>query len=449
MKSSEKSSVPRREFLKQAVSGGIGLLILTRSQTVWSYQANSKLNIAIIGAGGRGWDNLNEVSSENIVALCDVDERQAGEAFRRFPNVPKYYDFRRMLEEKGHQIDAVVVSTPDHTHAVASVMAMKMKKHVFCEKPLTRTVYEARVMRETAIKNKVVTQMGNQGTASEGFRRAVELVRAGVIGEVREVHAWFGGGNSPVDRPKEEPPVPPTLQWDLWLGPAPYRPYHPAYLPGGWRNWRDFGTGALGDFGCHTMNVACMALRLNELWTTQRAGQRPIIRVEARASEVHPETYSRWVVIHYEFPARGPLPPVKLTWYNGGPKPPQDLFGGYPMPEGGCLLVGSKGSLLSTDSWNTGFVLLPRQKFEGFQGPPRTLPRSPGHHREWIEACKGGPKPMSSFDYGGPLTEIVLLGNVAVLVGHPIEFDPLKGQIVNCSASNRFLHREYRRGWRL
>ncbi len=440
----------RRKLLRTAGLSGVGLLILRDAKSAWSYQANEKLNIACIGVGGHGFSNLNNVSSETVVALCDVDEQHAASAFQRFPDVPKYHYFLKMLEERHRQIDAVVVTTPDHTHAVVSVMAMKLGKHVYCEKPLTRTVYEAKVMRETAAKRKVVTQMGNQGSASEGLRRAVELAWAGVIGEVREAHVWFGGGNSPNDRPKDEPTIPQGFDWDLWLGPAPYRPFHPAYIRGAWRNWRAFGTGAMGDFGCHTMNLAFRALRLDLLWDPKvKRPPRAFIRVEAEASEVHPETYSRWVIVRYEFPARGNLPPVKLTWSNGGPRPPQEVLFDHPMTDTGCLLVGSKGGILSPDPWNTRFVLLPQKQFEGFQGPPPTLPRSPGHHAEWIQGCKGVAKPFSSFDIGAPLTETVLLGNAALLVGHPIEYDPLSGKIVNCSEANRFLHREYRQGWSL
>ncbi len=446
-------TMKRRQLLRGGVVGGVSFLLLRNASSAWSYQANERLNIAVVGVGGHGWSNLNAVASENIVALCDVDEEYAARAYQRFPDAPKFADFREMLDKMHRQIDAIVVTTPDHTHAVVSVAAMRLGKHVFCEKPLTRTVYEARVMREVAAKQKVVTQMGNQGSATEGLRRAVELAWAGVIGEIREVHVWFGGGNGPGDRPRDEPPPPPGLHWDLWLGPAPYRPFHPAYIRGGWRNWRAFGTGVLGDFGCHTANLAFRALRLDLLWDPKaKRPLRSVIRVSAEASEIHPETYSRRVIVRYEFPARGNLPPVRLTWYNGGPRPPEEILRdlGQPMTDAGCLLLGSKGAIFSDCPWNTRFVLLPRQQFEGFQGPPPTIPRSPGHHAEWILACKGkGPKPFSSFDIAGPLTEMILLGNAALLVGHPIEYDPLTGRIVNCAEANQFLHREYRAGWTL
>ncbi len=441
----------RRRFLQGT---GAGLLILSNSRSVWTYQANERLNVAGIGVGGQGTGLMAHAGARghNIVALCDVDDQRGSESFQRFPQAKRYRDFRKLYDEMAHSIDAVIVATPDHTHAVASAPALRLGKHVYCEKPLTRTVYESRLLRQLASKKKLVTQMGNQGTASEGFRRAVELAWAGVIGRVSEAHAWFGGGNGPSDRPSETPPVPNYLEWDLWIGPAPYRPYHPAYHPGGWRSWRDFGSGAFGDFACHTMNLAFMALRLDSLWKEEGGKKRPrdrLIRVEGKASEIHPETYSRWNIIRYQFPARGSLPPVTLTWYNGGPKPPQDLFLDHPVTDNGCLLVGTKGSILSPDPWNTWFVLLPKKQFEGFQGPEPTLPRPPGHMDEWLDACRGKGRCFSPFDYGGPLTETVQLGNAAVLVGHPLEYDPVEGNIVNCTEANRYLHREYRRGWTL
>ncbi len=443
----------RRSFLGKVVKCTTGLLILRNAKSVCSYQANEKLGIACIGVGGQGLANLKAVSSESIIALCDVDEQRAAEAFKLFPNIPRYHDFRKMFDEMADKIDAVVVSTPDHTHAVAAAVALRLGKHVYCEKPLTWSVHEARFLRELTRRQKVITQMGNQGTASEGFRRAVELVQAGVIGEVREVHAWVSASNETQDRPVETPPVPPTLNWDLWLGPAPYRPYHPAYVPYRWRHWRDFGTGQLGNWGCHTLNVAFMSLKMDLLWSQRPQSpspqERSLIRVEAESSGVHPETYPRWMVVRYIVPARENLPPVSVTWYHGGPKPPQDLLLGYPMPDAGCLLVGTKGSLLSLGGHNTRFVLLPQKEFEGFEGPQPSLPRTKSHHREWLSACKGEGKTMSHFDYASCLTEFALLGNIALFTGKPIEYDPVNGKIVNEPEANKFLHREYRQGWTL
>jgi len=439
----------RRRFLASSVLGVAGLAILKDSRSARAYQANQKLDIAIVGAGGQGGSNTGAMAGENLVALCDVDEGRAEGSRKKFAQAKWYADFRKMLDEMHRQIDAVVVSTPDHTHAPAAVAAMKLGKHVYCEKPLARTVYEARVMRQTAIQQKVVTQMGNQGSASEGLRRAVELAWGGAVGELREAHVWLAGGNGPQDRPKDQPPVPAGLQWDLWLGPAAYRPYHSCYVPGSWRAWRAFGSGSGGDMGCHTMNMAFRALRLERLWDPEpgAAAASATIRIEAEPSEIHPETYPRRIVARLEFPARGNLPPTRLTWYNGGPKPPKDVMQGYVMTDWGCMVTGAQGAVFSSCPWNTRYLLLPKAKFEGFQGPAPSLPRGTGHHAEWIRACKGGPKPFSSFDIGGPMTELIQLVHVASLAGRSIEYVPVSGKIVNNSEANQLLHREYRPGW--
>jgi hypothetical protein len=447
-----KTHLNRRHFLKTSALGAAGPLILNNSRSVGAYLANEKLNIAVIGAAGQGAWNASNLTSENLVALCDVDERRADETAQKFPKARRFADFRKMLDEIHGQIDAVLVATPDHTHAVAAVAAMKRGKHVYCEKPLTRTVYEARVMRETAAKHKVVTQMGNQGSATEALRRATELAWSGTVGELREAHLWLANGDGPRDRPTEQPPIPPGLHWDLWLGPAPFRPYHPAYVPGSWRTWRAFGNGGGGDMGCHTANLAIRALRLDLLWkadSTAKPASPAVIRVEGQASELSPETYPRRLTAKYEFPARGNLPPVKVTWYNGGLKPPKEVLLGHPMTEWGCLVSGTKGAILSSCPWNTRFELLPTAKFQGYQGPAPTLPRVASHHAEWVAACKGGPKTFSPFEIGGPLTEIVLLAHVASLAGRAIEYDPLSGKIVNCPDADPLLHREYRAGWTL
>jgi len=447
-----KSRTTRRAFLQSSLVGGAGVLLLRHGKAAFGYEANDKLNVAAVGIGGMGASNVGNVSSQNLVALCDVHESHAAQTFESHPQAKRYKDFRRMLEEMHGQIDAVVVSTPDHTHAVAAVAAMKRGKHVYCEKPLTRTVFEARAMRETAAKHEVATQTGNQGSASEGLRRSVELAWAGTIGEVREAHVWFGGGDGPKQRPKDEPPVPPDLAWDLWLGPAPYRPYHPVYLPAAWRGWRAFGSGGMGDMGCHTINMVFRGLKLDQLWNPDPATPRPprvLIRVEAEASEVDVEGYPRWMQIQYELPARGQLPPVKLTFYTGGRKPPAEVMRGEPMTDWGALLSGEKGAIFSDCPWNTRFELLPKKAFEGFQGPAPTLPRTPGHHAEWIEACKGRGPTFSSFAIGGPLTELIQLGNAAVLIGEPFEYDTLTGRIPGAPDANRHLHREYRSGWAL
>lgn len=448
-----KSIVTRRRFLSRSAAAGASLLILSNSRNAFSYEANSKLNIAGIGVGGQGRGNLDAFAGmgNNLVALCDVDHRRAGDIYEKYPSAKKFDDFRVMFDRMSDQIDAVLVATPDHTHAVACVAAMQLGKHVYCEKPLTRTVHEARVLREVAARTKVVTQMGNQGSAERRLRRAVELVWGGVIGEVREAHVWFDGGNGPLKRPEDTPPVPEGLNWELWLGPAEERPYSPAYLPASWRAWRAFGSGIVGDFACHTANIMFRALRLEQLWQKSenpgvgRAG----IRVQAWASEVDREGYPSSSKIVMELPARGSLPPVKLTWY-AKEKPSEDLMLGYRRGGWGDLLVGSKGSLYSDNPWNAHYVLLPERKFEDFTGgPPESLPRVQSHQWEWIEACKGNGKTFSSFDIGGPLTELAQLANLATLVEGQLEYDPLSGQILNSPPASGLLHREYRRGWKL
>ena len=392
----------RRRFLKTTAASGVGLLLLPR-HTVFGTSANEKLNIALVGAGGQGASNAGNVASENIVAICDVDTPYAGESFKKFEKAKHYVDFRKMLDEMDKSIDAVVVSTPDHTHAVIATAIMKRGKHVYCEKPLTRTVREARAMREVAVKYKVVTQMGNQGSASEGLRRAVEMATGGAVGTIKEAQVWFGGGNDPKDRPKDKPDVPADLDWDLWLGPAPVRPYHPTYVRGGWRNWRAFGNGSMGDFWCHTVNLAFRGLQLGRLWEPVSGKAVGVIRVEGEASELNEETYPKWCKARYQFPARGDLPAARMTWLNGGPRPPAEILPEHAMTEHGCALVGEKGTVFSDCPWNTRFQLLPEKKFADFKGPDKTLPRTPGHHAEWIQACKGGPETFSPFKIGGPL----------------------------------------------
>lgn len=429
---------------------GGGLLILRDRRLAFGYAANDKLNVAGVGISNQGGGNLDNISKlgQNLVALCDVDHAQAAGTFKKFPQARPYQDFRRMLDEMHKEIDAVVVSTPDHTHAVAAVAAMKRGKPVYCEKPLTRTVHEARVMRDTARKYKVVTQMGNQGSASNGLRRATEFVWGGTIGEVREAHVWFGGGNGPQTRPTDTPPVPPTLAWDLWLGPAPVRPYNPCYLPAKWRAWRAFGSGIVGDFGCHTANLMFRGLRLDQLWNfpAGKAPKRVVIRVEAKGSEVT-EGYPTSMRATVELPARGALPPVHLTFY-AGIKPSEALMLGYPRGDWGDLLVGSKGSIYSDCPWNTRYALLPEDRFKEVKGgPPQTLPQCSSHHLEWVDACKGRGQTFSPFEIGGPLTELLQLVNLATLVEGPVEYDTISGKVLNSPQASQLLHREYRKGW--
>ena len=446
----KKKDISRREFL--GVAGGVGAFTIVPRYVLGgagNTAPSEKLNIAGIGVGGQGGGDLNAVSSQNIVALCDVDWRHAGGTFRRYPNARKYKDFRVMLDKEDKNIDAVVVATPDHIHAPASMAAIKRGKHVYCEKPLTHSVYEARQIAEAARKAGVATQMGNQGQASEQTRLMCEMVWDGAIGPVREVHVWTDRANrglnavywpQGVDRPKDKPAVPDTLDWDLWLGPAPQRPYHPAYVPFKWRGWWDFGTGAMGDIGCHALDPIFRALKLGAPTS-----------VEGISTLVNTETYPLASKIHYEFPARGDMPPVKVVWYDGGMRPPRpaELEDGRQVGSNGKLFIGDKGKMLSER-------IIPDSRMQEYGKPPQKLERSPGHHIEWIEACKGGKPAGSNFDHAGPLAEAVLLGNVALrpelkekMNRTKLLWDPEKFEITNVPEANQFLKREYREGWTL
>ena len=424
----------RRQFLNRTAAlaslASCTQLVSSRGET-----AQSKLNIAAIGVGGRGQANLDGVKDENIVALCDVDANNLAEAAKLFPRAKLYRDFRRMFDEMANSIDAVVVSTPDHTHAPAAAAAMKLGKHCYCEKPLTHCVYEARYLTELAAEKKVVTQIGTQIHAGDNYRRVVEWVQAGVIGPIQEVHVWCAASYSGGDTPKDTPPVPPYLDWDLWLGPAPYRPYHPAYVPFRWRGWKDFGSGALGDFFCHYSDLAFWAL-----------GLKYPISVEAEGPPPHPDSTPPWLIVRYEFPARGELPPVRLTWYDGGKRPPLQAEAKLPDWASGVLFVGEKGMILADYGRR---LLWPEEKFAGFQPPPQTIPPSIGHHREWTEACKTGGATTCHFGYSGPLTEAALLGMVAFRVGQKINWDPVNLKAVNCPEADIWIRKPYREGWSL
>lgn len=435
----------RRDFLKQATLVGVGFWAAGGVAVARSKSANEKLNIGIIGAGGQGESNLNRLAGlgENIVALCDVDEERAKKSLDRFSQAEKFHDFRKMLEKR-KDIDAVVVSTPDHQHAVVGVLAMKMGKHLYCEKPLTHDVYEARVMRETAKKHNVATQMGNGGTAANGFREGVEIIRSGALGPIHEVHVWSNRPIWPqgIDRPKNTPPVPKTLTWDLWQGTAPERDYSPAYVPFAWRGWWDYGTGALGDMACHTMNLPFMGLELG--YPTS---------IEAETSGTNGDSYPKWSMIRFQFPARRSLPEVRLTWYDGGKKPSIKILENYSkagkLDESGCLLIGEKGALYSKGDNGRDHLLLPQEQFAGFKPPNPNLPRSPGHHKEWILACKGGKPAMSNLDYAALLTEAILLGNLAMRVGKKVEWDGENMKSINCPEADQYIRRQYRKGWSL
>ena len=434
----------RRGFAKTIA--GSALATLAMPAIVHGRNLGETLNIALVGVGGRGADNHKTMSEQkqNVVALCDVDAHNLAEAAKRSPGAKTYNDFRKLFDELHGQIDAVVVSTPDHTHAVVAKTALELGKHVYCEKPLTHSIHEARVLADAARRHKLATQMGNAGHSSEGTRRVVEAIQAGAIGPVREVHAWSNRPIWPqaVDRPTDQPPVPPSLHWDLWLGPAPERPYHPAYHPFKRRGWWDFGTGALGDMGCHIIDAAFWALDLREPRS---------IEAESPPISPHPETAPAWSIVRFEFDARGKRPPVKLVWYDGGKLPPPDLFDGRTpgKDSNGSLFVGEKGRLLVGGQRGRGYRLLPEREFAGFVVPKPTLARSPGHHAEWIEACKSGKPTGTNFDYSAQLTELVLIGNVALRAGRKLEWDSAGLKIINSSLDDPFIHRDYRPGWAL
>ncbi len=440
--------VSRRHFLATTAAATAAFTIVPRHVLGGpGYQAPSDtLNIAGVGVGSQGTFNIRICSeTENIYALCDVDMEASARAFADHPKAKKYIDYRHMLEKEEKSIDAVLVATTDHHHAHIAMAAMKMGKHVFVQKPLTATIYEARMLKEAARKYKVATQMGNQGHAGEGNRLMVEWVADGAIGAVREVHCWtdrpVGWWAQGVDRPEETPPVPRTLNWDLWLGPAPYRPYNPAYLPFDWRGWWDFGTGALGDMGCHLIDTPVWALNLGHPTSA-----------EAVSTPVNDETGPLASVVTLTFPARGNMPPVKLTWYDGGLMPPRphELEEGRRMgdDDGGVLLVGDKGTIMC-GCLGSNPRLIPETKMEAYEQPAKTIPRSPGIHEGWIEACKTGKQPCSNFEVSGTLTEIVLMGNLAIRSGKRIEWDGPNMKVTNFPEANKYVHREYREGWTL
>lgn len=453
MTDSVNERISRRSFMTTAAATTAAFTIVPRSVLGGPLHVppSEKLNIAGVGVGGRGSSNMNALSDEgqNLVALCDIDWRHASGIFRRYPKAKQYKDFRKMLDKEEKNIDAVVVSTADHCHAVASINAMKRGKHVYCEKPLTHSVFEARAVAKAARENKVATQMGNGGQASEERRLIAEYIWAGAIGDVREVHIWTDRPNrgafgeywpQGVDRPKDTPAVPDYLDWDQWLGPAPARPYHPAYLPFKWRGWWDFGTGALGDIGCHSLDPTVRALKLGAPLT-----------VEACSTRVNNETYPLGSIVTYHFGARGKMPPLKLVWYDGGLKParPEGMDPRWQMGTNGSLYIGDKGIM-------SGHIVMPKARREEFGKPEKVIPRSPGHYTEWINACKGGEPAGSNFDHAGPMTETVLLGNVALrmtlrekLFREKLQWDPEKMQFTNVPEANEFLHREYRNGWTL
>ncbi len=445
-------TMSRRGFIGSSAAGLAGLTIVPRHAVsgLGHTAPSDRLNVAGAGISGMGRVNLENVAkTENIVALCDVDWREPTlNIFRTYPGAKQYRDFRVMLDRQ-KDIDALIIATPDHTHAVISMEAMKRGKHVYTQKPLTHTVFEARELARAAKQYKVASQMGNQGQAGDGPRRLREMIWDGVIGPVREVHVWTDRPNNGllktywpqgVKRPLDTPAIPAELDWDLFIGPAPVRPYNPAYHPFSWRGWWDFGTGALGDIGCHSLDPVFRALKLKYP-----------VSVEAVSTLVNQETYPSGSIVKYEFAARENMPPVTLTWYDGGLRPMllKEMDEGTQLGTGGTLYVGDKGKILDD-------MILPKKLRESYTAPAPYIPSSPGHEQEWIRACKGGEAGGSDFEWAGPLTETVLLGNIAIrselkekLSGMALQWDPEKFGFPSLPEADRFLRTEYRQGWSL
>ena len=433
----------RREFLKTSTLTGASFCIVGSSVLAKGQSPNEKLNIGVAGVAGRGGADMNAVApSENIVALCDVDERKLAGAAKRFPQAKTYHDWRKMLDQK--DLDAVVCGTTEHTHAPIILGALRRELHVYCEKPIAHSVEEAQMVRQEylKVKEKVATQQGTQIHAGANFRRVVELIHSGAIGTVREVHNWCNRVPlGPRQRPKETPPVPPYLHWDLWLGPAPERPYHPTYFTGGclwWDKWWDFGNGTIGGMGPHIMDLACWALDL---------GVATRVEADSGPKGGYPEVYPEWLTIRWDHPACGDRPPVVAYWHDGGKKPksPPDVdlekWGIL-----GMLFIGDKGQLLSNYSQH---VLLPKKQYEGFQPPEQTIPPSIGHHKEWLVAAKTGVPTPCNFDYAGKMTENIMTGIVSCRVKQPLEWDSENMKATNCPEADKYIRKQYREGWEL
>ncbi|MBN1421919.1 MAG: Gfo/Idh/MocA family oxidoreductase [Planctomycetes bacterium] len=481
----------RRRFLSKAALGGATLLALKDARSARGAPANSSLGVALIGVGGRGtWFVDTIPRMERVVAVCDVNdekvdeankrwadladrfavsphdwERSAAPAFRRLADekVKAFRDFRRMLDEMGKAIDAVVIAIPDHTHAVASAAAIRAGKHVFCEKPLTRTVGESRALLDLARSTKVATSMGNQGTASGPFRRALELIRDGTIGEIREVHVWnSGGGADRKEPPKGGEAVPPGFAWDLWLGPAALRPYHRQWIQR--HLWREFGTNQLGNWASHSANLAFMALKVDSLWRADPAAKTaPKVRIEARSSGINRLSFPRWEIVHWDIPARAEFPAIRFTWHNGQAPGSRDLLEGLVEDDldwgdkkekrhfdhAGAVIVGAKGRIHATGH-NATFRLLPASSFEGIEKDrPISVDHSRGHEMDWFIACRGGKPAWAAFEYAAPLNEFLMLGNVATQFEGPIEYDPIACAIAGRPEADAQLRFAYWEGWKL
>ena len=433
-----KFQMRRRMFLKKSALAGAGLVVLKSGILRAGQSPNEKLNIAVIGVGGRGNDNMNSVKSENIVALCDVNEKTLGAAAKQFPEAKTYVDWRKCLEQK--DIDAVVCSTTDHTHAFINVWAMNRGKHVYCEKPLANSVHEARVVRETYLKykDKIATQMGTQIHASDNFRRVVELIKRGAIGSVKDCRVWCSRAPAGGEYLPEVKPVPEHIHWDLWIGPSPFHPYNPGYIGGclSWNRFWDFGSGQIGDMGSHMMDLAYWALDLRFPTSCEAAG-----------TPVHADTCPQWLTVTWEHPANDWRPPVTIYWYDGGKKPgmPTPVFNREELFKG-LLFTGDKGWLLADYDFR---IIMLKGDMTDYKPPKpeELIPPSPGHHEEWLTACKTGKPTLCNFDYSGALVEHNLLALVAYRIGKKIEWDAKNLKAVGCAEADRYIRRTYTEGW--
>ena len=451
----------RRSFLRNTGMAAAALAV-TRpwlNSAARTVSPNEKLNIAAIGFGGVGKSNVSNSSDENIVALCDLDLSRCGGTIKQQPKAALYTDFRKMLDEQ-KDIDAVIIATPDHSHAYIAMECMRRGKHVYVQKPISHSVFEARILTESAHKYKVATQMGNQGHSGEGIRQVTEWIAAGLIGKVREVHTWT---NRPIwpqslemDRPSEAQNAPEGMDWNQWCGPAAFRPYHASYHPGKWRAWCDFGTGSLGDMGCHIIDPAFMALNLRYPESVE-GNVSTVYETFGKKVSGKNESYPRSSIVRFKFPARGEMPPVTLTWWDGGlmPQRPDELEDDMPFgdPNGGCLFIGDKGKLVC-GCYGLNPRILNSELREVAKKMEKTIPRIPGnssgHEKDWIRACKGGHVASSNFDYSGPLSEMVLMGNLAArFPDRKLLWDGAKMEVTNDKGANAYVRREYRKGFEL
>jgi predicted dehydrogenase len=445
----QKTKISRRDFMNGALAAAAFTIVPRHVLGGKAYAAPSdKLNIACIGIGGRGGANLNGVRGENIIALCDVDKKQGSKAFESYPRAKHYTDFRRMLDEMDNQIDAVTVATPDHTHAVACMDAIRRGKHVYCEKPLAHSIYEIRELMKAARKHKVITQLGNQGHSYDHIRLFCEWIWDGAIGNVHIIHAACGSNYSRISqlsRCNDKHVVPSELDWDLWLGPAKYRQYNPMYLPGSWRGWMPFGSGVIGDWVCHVVDPVFWALDLGAPKTIQA-------QAKDYDPKKHANTFPAGSVITFKFPANDKRGPVKLIWHDGVeilPRP-KELEEERKLPRTGAIVIGDKGKIMYGSHGASEVRLIPETKMKAYERPGQTIPRVKGHHQDWLEAVKNNRPAGSNFDYGGPLAELALLGIIATkMLGQKLKWDSKNMRFTNCDEANQYINPPYRQGWTL